>query len=1118
MMNRYAPSLAILAMAAITAPMVAQAQDPASAFKQIQRRSANGDNAGAIKLCDEMIKNLSSNKSRVAKQFSHMMPYFYWQKANTLSKMGKYEEAAAVFKSIGADERFRSPEMIRAARQNPGKALDYTPFFTAGQFQAAYNLFMLAAGTDKVEGKPEYAEKAVKELELYYKAVKAGKVSDMEKKQKLDSQVCFLLLQAALLQPTPDYDKASLYLAESKKSRSLLSEDMVMNALSTMSKVSKSDPKNIEWLGAAVKASPENYNRGILTMAKFAGKFLNYSIQAGEVVSTALKQGNVDLAVDAARTVMTLTPFISENDIVDIVFNEKLATIGESQLAKVPDKGWQLSYSPSQLKQIQKFYAKMAKDNMPLDGLSLLSSTSVVANLGSQRLSKAGYQLLRDCYPNLSSRDKEGKITSMSGKNLFQLSQLCRATGDNATAEKLEKKLETMGVGGSSKDTLIVNKMARLVGEQNWEQVIPAADEVMAAFAGKTGDSSYITAEFCKIAAYYKLNRFEDLVKAADGLLKSGKLKGDVAKKYEPQTIFFAADSYNKLGAADINNYDKAIEYAELYMQKYPSIDLKENKLAANLYYTAIDTLLKRRGKGDAAANAADMKQALGYCQAIATNWETHPLYPVSQLLAGSILIHGDDESRKSEAITLLENCYKSAVAQPKGKGKNTASNALFWLASYGPEIEMTGESEEKAAKRINGYYKAFWDDADQVGDAFCMQMGRLELKRSIEFGDKVAFKAAADHMFELVARESVQNVKSGVINPEIESAFGDAVEMYFDAMATLDTELSFAQKEDFFKNFKGIDPQDKSTQSIFLISRIDMESKHLASLSLDDPTRNEISNNISGAFRELTRNFAPVDLTSYGAVRVGNFLCQHVAALPESRQGEIKTAVAYYDRVLNDPSREMAADATLGKADILALSTSEPDIKQAGELYATIAAGSDRSLHAGALKGLTKLNMRAGQYAEAIKNSARFLKTRGNKIDRMIVMMLQGEAYAKSGDAKNALVAYMNIYGQNRGSIGYSSPACMAIMEIMWTRDTPASGDRLQGNFKPSDRWTAWKLGRDFVTQIVKSDIESKLTPADRDKFVAVRSAVDKYGRDAVVQKEEKSAGDFTQNVKSSN
>ncbi len=1096
--------------------MVSNAQDPAVAYKQIQSLASAGDNAGALKKSKEIIALLENPTSRVVKQFAYMLPFFYWQQATIMQASGDNTGAYEGYKKIVEDKQFRNPALIAAAKNNPGTPLDFQPFFTTGLFQMGYCLFNQASGTKDKPGDPALYPKAIEELEKYVKLAKSGKVTELEVKQQLDGKATFLILQACLLQTPPDFTKAEACFQDMSKSNISLPDDMVMQSLGTIVKVIKDSPKQAGWISKVIDVSRDSYDIGVLRGAKYGDQYVNYGIALGQAAITAYKAGDNDAALAAARSAMDLYSLVPNTTNVEGALSSQLKYIGKSTLPAIPDQTAGVTYAPKAQEKILTFYKGLEKKGQNLEGMGLLGSSAIVLTFGSNRLGKAAYQLLIDRYPNLSMMDKEkGKLAPIKEKNLFQLSQLARATGDEATAVKIEKQLEKAGMGGNSKTTLLVNKMSRHIQDGDWSEVIPAANDVLTALANDKENDAYTTAEFCKIAANYKLKQYQEVADEGEALLKSGRLKDQLAAKYEPQCLFFMLDSYNKIGVSDAKAYDRAIELVDLCMEKYPSADLKENPLAVNVCYTGIDTLLKRRGHGDATADAADMEKALGLCAVIAENWPDHALFPVSQLLAGSIRINSGNEEAKVVGIADLEAAYKAGIELPNREGMGSASNAIFWLISYSPEIPMPNESEEACNKRIADYTDTFWTKVDAAGDHYCLQIAHLDLKRAFDAKDAEKFKETAEKFEKIVARESNNNVEKNVVNAELEAIFADYCDKYFTFMEMQEQPLDINAKLAFYDNFKGINKADKYTNAILTMTKINTMLEAYA--TMDEGAKPEFNARINQTFRDMTNTYAPKDLTNYICVQIGNFLVDYVKELPAQREDSRKQALEYFEKAIHDANLEQRTPATLGKANALAISGNEADRKQASELYLALASSDDYDVLPEALAGLTKSYMSTGDYAKAIETGEKFLKTRASTDTRLNMLMLMGEAYAKMNDSKNALATYMNLANQNKGRIGYSAPATVAIMDIMWNRNNPKSGDLLAGTYKPSDRWTAWNTGQAYVTWIDKAGIEPKMTSAERDEYRILRVAVEKYSADGAVQAEDKAKRDFERTIKAS-
>ena len=270
--------------------------------------------------------------------------------------------------------------------------------------------------------------------------------------------------------------------------------------------------------------------------------------------------------------------------------------------------------------------------------------------------------------------------------------------------------------------------------------------------------------------------------------------------------------------------------------------------------------------------------------------------------------------------------------------------------------------------------------------------------------------------------------------------------------------------------------------------------------------------------FRNMTSTFQPADLTNYICVQVGDYLVRYVSKFPDpsARTEELGMAESYYSAVI-ERKKDYVGDAELGLANALAYSKDSGKQAKAAELYTKVATNPDPSVSGPALVGLTKLHLRTGNATAAIETTRKYLSNRQNQRDRLDMMLMQGEAYTKANDAKNALLAYMNLFNQHKGQVGYSAKACLAIMEIFWKRNNPTQGDRLQKGFQNSDRWMAWNTGQLYVNLVRNSGLEPKLTAEDRDEFNKVVSAVHNYGTDPAVMKEDKANKEFQRNLQSS-
>ncbi len=1119
-MNRHTSAAALLAMVAMSVPMVCHAQDPASLYKQIQQLSAAGQRAQAIELCDKVLAAYGSGKSRVSAQFAYMMPYFMWRKGTMLFAEKNYKAAYDAFEALYKADKYKDKNLIATAASLTGSAEGYAPFLTSSLFQMGYCRFQEALGTPEAPGDAALYEDAIPALEEYLKLLRSGKVSETEKKQKLEGKVAFLLMQSNLLKKEPDFKKAEEYLNASGSSKEKLPDDMAMTGLTTIVNIGLKSPQYISWVSRVIGSNPGSYSLSPERAARYAPTFLNAAIKGSAISADALKKGDAETAAQAARASAHM--FSMQPEVADVrnAIKANIAALGKFE-KPVADPAMGSRLLLREQKALLKSYDKLAKENTQIEAFATLTMGNNALAFGSNRLGKAGYQLVVDRYPRLS-QTKGGQAQPMLDKNLFQLSQLCRVTGDEEAAVKLEKRLESSG-SDVGRDNIKVNEMARLVKAGDWENVIPAADEVMNIYKNDTGNQFYATAYFSKVASLYQLKRYEEAAEQGAAMLASGclvpsaKLSEKQVNTYKSQAHFFVIDSYGRMGAKEPANYDKALEAFELFKKDCPSMDLKVNSFAANSYYSAVDILLKRQGNGDDDAKAADIAKATEYCQTIVENWPQSPLYSTAQLLRGNILINGEEESRKAEGILALEDCTNAALKKQGGKGKGEAANALYWLTSYAPEIEREGEDEAALATRMKGYSDRFWNEADQAGNVYALQMATLELKRAMRGKDAAAFNAALQRAQEVITREANHAFSNNTVNMDMEAAINDYATAYVDGNKMHNgKELTLEEKTAHFTAFPGVVEGDKYTRAILRMALINSLNAEMVAAADDVDKRNKINQDVEKTFREMTNSFKPADLTSFICVNVGNYLVTYVSRFdnPASKAAELAQAEEYFNETISR-NKEQVLPARLGRANALALTGDSGKQAEALKEYDALSKSSDRAVSGPALMGAAKLYMNMGDANNAVETASKFIADRGNTAGRLDMLMLLGKAYDKAGNQKDALLTFMNLYNQNIGNVTYSAPACEAMTEIMWKRNTPTTGDRLKGDFKQSDRWQAWNTARDYVDKLRRSGFEEKMSRADKDLFQKVVQAAARYGADAAVQKEEKERRDFRARVK---
>ena len=1129
-MNSYTTAVSVMAALAFSMPMVCQAQDPLSSLTKVKALVKQKKIDDAVKLCDAVIKRFSG-KGATARQFAYVLPFYAWEKAVAYYQGGRYDEAYDAFKAFMEDERWKEPARLAKAKEMvPGQPEAYEPYFTYALFQMGNCRYKQGVGEQgKDNGDKSKFEDAITCFEKYLGLVQSGKVSNMEKKLKIDGQICFILVQANILKEKPDFKRAAEYLEMSRKVKGRVPDEMAMEGLNTIVNVAISTPENVGWVYKLIESSPASYNLDPARAARNSNKFYNLGQRAYKVMEAGLVEGNDEQAAEAARTANALFGLVTDMSSARAALAAQVKACGAYKKPLV-DRGTGARLNGASSKKLLDSYKALGDKGMEFDGFSILSTATIAKDIGSNRLAKGGFQVIYDRYAKLALPGKgtEGAAAEprpLRNTVIMQLGALCRLTGDDESGLKYEKMLEGADMGDQTK-ILVFQKMTRAVDDKDWQNVIPAAEEVMEHFKDDKTNKLYLTARYMLVASHYQLGAYEEVLKTGRELIASGEmvaaegkdtLKPAEAANYDNYVYFFMVDSCARLAAQDPTKRDEAIKIFEEYAAKYTTTDLKMAPLADKLYYAAVDQHMKRANTAaDDKSAEEDKKMVVKYCDHICNSWPESDLYPTAELLAAGTLLNHTDDAVKATSIPRLQRAADGGVKLGTKSGRSTAANALFWLASYAGEYPAEGVSEEAAKAQCREYAERFWKEGDAEGDPFSLPMVSLYLTM---VNSKEDFEKAVQLAQTIIAREANYMFKNEKADPELEKTINSYVEAYIKGMKAYNgKDLTLEEKTAHFTGFPGIDPNDKYTKAIFRMAQINSMNQELAALKEDKAAREKMEEQIQEVFRNMTNTFKPADLTNYICVQVGDYLVKYVGKFPDpsSRTEELGQAEAYYGAVI-ERQKDLVADAELGMANTLAYSKDAAKQKKAAELYTKVSGNPDPAVGGPALVGLTKLHLRTGNSAAAIETTAKYMRNRQNQRDRLEMMLMQGEAYTLANDPKNALLAYMNLFNQYKGKVQYSAKACLAIMDIFWKRNNPPQGDRLQKGFQNSDRWTAWNTGQLYVNLIRRSGVEQKLTAEERDEFNKVVSAVHNYGTDPAVMKEDKANKEFQRNLQSS-
>lgn len=1076
--HRTASVAALFALAAVSAPYISQAQDPATLYKQASAAMKQRNYPDALKILDKAINAYANPKSRVAEQFGKQLGVFYYQKGMCLLKIPgengtpNYEAAKEAFNICHTKKEY--------ADRNVNQ------FRNLSLFQMAECELKMAAQD------PTHYEKAIEHYTkfLNYYSNKSH-LTKFEADQALTGNLYIRLAQCNLMKPEHDFKATIANLKKATAFRSTVTDKLLLDTAMNLVKVAISPDVNQPSLAYdTINSSRESFNLGDLRIAVQAGEFLNLGFNCYNKGREALADGQQSLGMDYFRLAETLLGLLPETDLLREELNDLRKRLGSVTTVNLSDGT--MVFTGQKLNKLQEYYDNVAKNHLNLEANAILANANMMINLGSNRSAKAAYQLLEDRYHNFQRSAGNDQYVSLREDNLYQLAMTMRASGDIEGAQKVEVKHRSLYPDSKFFSSLAVNYLAQLVKEGRYDEALQQAREVLAANAEDTAGETYITAAYVEAAALFKLNNWEELLPSAENFLS----KQPDNEKYSSQVLFYLINAQNEL-----KQVQNCINSCELYLKKYPDVDSDRNMPLPHVYYTLITNLMNHGAEGD-------REKAMTNIDKVIELFPDHELCPVVYLQKASILIVGETPEEQIQALDAFKKAYE--LTKDKPKLKQIKANALYCLASYTPDIEVPDTDEESRLAEANAYIKSYWDSADYEGNPYSLQMATLEMNRALDDKalDKTSFDNILKRLQDLIVREANYSFEKNKINPELEAAVNSYTQGYIDGAKKYGNELTLDAIRKHFYNFPGINQNDKYTNAILRMAMINQltnamralprTSKDPEELAAANKKRTELAGNVEQVFREMVNSFAPKDLTEFINVQVGNYLTEYVQRFEDtaSKEEERREAITYYDEAIKKHG-QFNDEATFGKAKALGLSADDADLQKSIDILQKLLESPNADVSQNAMVEMTRIYMKQKNYAKAVETASSYISNKRNVRDRLPMLMLLGEAYAGSGDIKNALLTYMNLYNQNIGRIQYSAPACEAVMKLYWQRNNPKT-DKMA-----SDRWMAWNMGVKYL-EMTKAN-EPKFSPDERDKWSAVRALTAQYQSDQAVAAEQK-------------
>lgn len=1135
-MLRYSTVLSVLTVAAVSAPYVCQAQNPAGKFKAITVEAGKGNYDGAIKICDEMLNGYFKNKqSRSYQQYGFYEPFYVWKKAELLLAQGKYAEAYEVYKSLSENAAFKEDRMRNIARMKVGNKMNagegYDPYLTAARYFMGYCKYQQGVGDEKTKTAPDKAafDQAIPLLEGYLKdyeeALKKKSVkrkakdsrpiaiTEMEKDLKIDGQICFLLMQSYLLKNGSDIEKAKFYLAKGKDCVGALTDEMAMAGLATVIKQADQGYDKLVLVSDMIYGNPRNFALGPVRMAKHGASFFQPASVCEKKLREALRSTDVDIkyANESAKSAIALLGLVPNTD-ETVWALQKMSEQIKSFSVTDTDTA---TYKGKDVSKLINTYGKQLDDNMPLEAFAVQLNAAVALQYGSQRLGKAGYAVLMNRYPELSKKDPNDKtkFVSMAPEIRYQYAQFCRATGDVDAAEAIEKNIDSSQLTDAAALKNTLQRMQQAAKDpKKWKETIKYADMALdAKFAKDLPAEARMDIRNCKVGAYMNADMLVEALaeidsiladKEIDKLLEADKIDQTQYKYQLKAKQYQIAHMSNKLMTQNPEEAEKYAARLDGALNKYLEIcggdNADKDEFLPSLYFLAIKSNLDR---ALASSDAKALRnKALQYCESFmkfnfkqANTDRVHDLSPTVKSMAAGIILSNQSKDRFVQAVKWYEEAATEALGIPEGKGRDTAASSYLTLARQYKICLKDGENTEGQKARRDSYFTKFWDEVDKgAPNRFALPMITEQLKYADMEVNKESYEAILAKAEEIIKREAgqknanvadVSNAIDSLIDKKYEGAFDskdfNGLSAYVDGLAAA-PELS------------GITAQSALTMGkVNVLQDSNVENKEElikdTFIKMDEQYRNKINQLSVEACYNIAESLLNMGKSNKDVVF----------------QGEMaKRSLPYYDRAVTTTDPDLKPYAECGKARALTTIGGDDNLKKAAGLYNNVInSGGEYEVVNMARFGLAGSLKADKKYSELAKLAKDYLADDSSSSDAIDMYNYLADAYNGMGESEKAIDVYYNLYRDNLGLVSVSGPACKTMMEMLWNRNKGEYKDNGNGTFSHGDKWTAWKRGKMYCDML--KGAYKDMTPEDQGYYDAVKGLVSTYEKDSTVQSE---------------
>lgn len=680
--------------------------------------------------------------------------------------------------------------------------------------------------------------------------------------------------------------------------------------------------------------------------------------------------------------------------------------------------------SSDKLKLAEETVTKYNRETKNPEIIQLLALAYIHEINGNARGAFAAYENLELYYPKHEKREN----------NLFQLVRTSSIIGEVMTTEKYGQVF--LKVFPNSEHVPAVRRMmlTSLFYEGQYKKCI----EVASTMIGKLdkGSEQHDICLHVLGGSHYYEGEYE----------KAQPLLDRHAAEYPKSKFRQAALFFQGSNTAKMQDFVKAATLLDAFLKEYPD--------AGNNPYLPF-ALFDR-----ATCHYAESE----YAPALEKLDRLEKEFPQTEVLDLAFNLKGNvhlSESRNDEA----ETYYKKGLELAERRGaKMVAGESVYLLIAL---LGDKGEGKEgnprlkDAVPWIDKFWKEYADGSPYRTQAAVAGIYAMDAVGRGEEG--------LERLRDVIAEMASDPMAQG-----LEEAIGSYTEFYL-------SKHSPEQLKEHYYNFPKIQAKDMVARALLRMAVIGVFEELLKNTK-DDGERSKAEAMIKVLFTELKSAFTPKDLTPFILVRVGDFIREKTGAPRES--------LDYYSEALNRKNGGYKFEALFGRADVQGRSKLPADLDAAVKDLDEVFEKTEKKLQREkALYRKIEILGAKGDWAKANENAKLYLDRKKNNFNMYTgqVSMLLAQSYEQLNQKNDAIFSYSSIcFGNQRGAIRFSAPACKRWMELLWERDQAGEGE------KPGDRQGAYNGGYNYIDATKR--IYDKMSQEEKEMWKQVEDLVKDY------------------------